>query len=77
MRFSKLGDAIKEKKLYKKWDETFDVPIFDEDMVCDELEPLMQKGGYIVDFHTSGFFPQRWFNLVILLRCNNTDLYDR
>lgn len=40
-----LGDLIKEKKLYKKWDEEFDVPIFDEDMVCDALEPLMQEGG--------------------------------
>ena len=48
---------IKEKKLYTKWDETFDVPVFDEDMVCDELEPLMQEGGKVVDFHTSGFFP--------------------
>ncbi|KAL4465322.1 hypothetical protein ABPG74_002036 [Tetrahymena malaccensis] len=77
LTYVNVGDLIKEKKLYKKWDEEFDVPIFDEDMVCDELEPYMQQGGMVIDFHTSGFFPQRWFNLVVLLRCNNTDLYDR
>ena len=69
---------IKEKKLYKKWNEKFDVPEFDVDMVCDELEPLMSgKGGIILEFHSCDFFPERWFQLVVLLRCDNTNLYDR
>jgi len=46
-------------------------------MVCDYLEPLMQKGGFLIEFHTSSFFPERWFDLVILLRTDNTPLYDR
>lgn len=33
-----LAELVKEKKLYKEWNEQFDVPVFDEDMVCDELE---------------------------------------
>ena len=37
----------------------------------------MSKGGNIIDFHGSGFFPERWFDLVVLLRANNTILYDR
>jgi len=54
------------------------VPEFDEDLVCDELEPLMSgTGGIILEFHTSDFFPERWFDLVVLLRCNNEQLYDR
>ena len=36
-----LAEIIKEKKLYKKCNQKFDVPEFDIDMVCDELEPLM------------------------------------
>jgi adenylate kinase len=32
---------INTKKLYDSWNKEFDVPEFDEDMVCDELEPLM------------------------------------
>ena len=77
-QYVKLADLVQQKKLYKSWNNDFDVPIFDEDMVCDELEPLMsERGGIILEFHSCGFFPERWFQLVVLLRCNNTDLYDR
>lgn len=37
----------------------------------------MQQGGVVIDFHSCAFFPERWFDLVVLLRCNNTELYDR
>ena len=76
--YVKLADMIRERKLYKKWNEEFDVPEFDEDMVCDELEPMMsQQGGIILEFHSCDFFPERWFALVVLLRTTNTHLFDR
>ena len=75
--YVKLAELINSKKLYKTWNEEFDVPEFDEDMVCDELEPLMQKGGVILEFHSCDFFPERWFDLVVILRCNNQQLFDR
>lgn len=31
----------------------------------------------MVDYHGCDFFPERWFDFVIVLRCNNTILYDR
>ena len=34
-------------------------------------------GGNIVDFHSCDFFPERWFDLVIVLQTDNTILYDR
>ena len=40
-QYVKLAELVKQKKLYKEWNEEFDVPVFDDDMVCDELEPLM------------------------------------
>ena len=76
-KYVQLAELVRSKKLYKEWDEKFDVPIFDVDMVCDELEPIMQNGGVILEFHSCDFFPERWFKLVVLLRCNNTELYDR
>ena len=77
-QYVKLTDLITSKKLYKQWNEEFNVPEFDVDMVCDELEPLMsERGGIILEFHSCDFFPERWFQLVVLLRCNNTQLYDR
>lgn len=45
--------------------------------VIDELEDVMSEGGNIVEYHGCDFFPERWFNLVIVLRTNNTILYDR
>ena len=37
----------------------------------------MKTGGIILEFHTSAFFPERWFDLVVLLRCDNMQLFDR
>ena len=77
-QYVKLAELINTKKLYTTWNEEFNVPEFDEDMVCDELEPLMsQQGGIILEFHSCDFFPERWFDLIVLLRCDNTALFDR
>src|SRR5688500_8085518 len=45
--------------------------------VVDELEDTMTSGGNVVDFHSCDLFPERWFDYVIVLRADNTILYDR
>ena len=45
--------------------------------VVDELEDKMADGGVIVDYHGCDFFPERWFNIVFVLRTDNTHLYSR
>lgn len=72
-----IGKLINEKHLYKKWNDKFDVPEFDDEMVINELEPIVKEGGIVLDFHSSAFLPEEWIDLVVLLRCNNTLLYDR
>lgn len=37
----------------------------------------MVLGGNIVEYHGCDFFPERWFQLVFVLQCDNTVLYDR
>lgn len=37
----------------------------------------MEQGGVIVDHHSSEFFPERFFDLVVVLQTDNTLLYDR
>lgn len=37
----------------------------------------MTQGGKVADYHGSDFFPERWFDLVLVLRTDNTVLYDR
>ena len=44
----------------------------------DELEPLMNyTGGILLEAHTTNYFPERWFDLILVLRTDNTILYDR
>jgi len=37
----------------------------------------MSKGGNIVDYHSCEFFPERWFDIVFVLRTDNSILYKR
>lgn len=32
-------------------------------------------GGYILDYHVPDLFPDRWIDLVIVLRCNDTQVF--
>lgn len=45
--------------------------------VNDHLEEQMERGGFVVDHHSSDFFPERFFDLVVVLQTDNTLLYDR
>ena len=45
--------------------------------VIDELEPIVAEGGVILDWHTCEVFPERWVDLVVVLRCNHTILWER
>ena len=42
-----------------------------------EASGLSEQGGRILDFHACELFPERWVDLVIVLRCDSTVLYDR
>uniref|UniRef100_A0AAV1UMH0 Adenylate kinase isoenzyme 6 homolog n=1 Tax=Peronospora matthiolae TaxID=2874970 RepID=A0AAV1UMH0_9STRA len=72
-----VGDLVKERGLHSGRDEEFDCFVLDEDKIVDEMEELMAEGGKVVDFHTCDFFPERWFDLVVVLRVDNTTLFDR
>lgn len=76
-QYINVGKLVTEKKLYKDWNNDFDVPEFDDDMVVDELTDYVPQGAYVIDFHTASLFPEDWIDIVVLLRCNNTVLYDR
>lgn len=43
----------------------------------DFLEPEMEKSGNIVEYHSCEFFPERWFDAVFVVQCNNSILHDR
>jgi len=37
----------------------------------------MGEGGNVVDYHSCAFFPERWFQLVVVLKTDNGVLYPR
>ncbi|KAI0724431.1 P-loop containing nucleoside triphosphate hydrolase protein [Cerioporus squamosus] len=72
-----VGEMVKEKGLYEEYDEEWQSYTVDEDKLLDELEPLASEGGIILDWHTCELFPERWADLVVVLRCDHTKLWDR
>ncbi|XP_054798504.1 adenylate kinase isoenzyme 6 homolog isoform X1 [Prosopis cineraria] len=77
LRHINIGELVKEKNLHDGWDNELDCYIINEDLVCDELEDIMEGGGNIVDYHGCDFFPERWFDCVVVLQTDNSVLYDR
>ncbi|CAI0542393.1 unnamed protein product [Linum tenue] len=77
LRHINIGDLVREKNLHDGWDEEFECHVINEDLVCDELEDVMDEGGNIVDYHGCDFFPERWFDRVLVLQVENSVLFDR
>ena len=77
MRHVCVGELVKEQNLHDGYDAEYDTHTLNEDKLCDYLEDVMAQGGVVVDFHTVDFFPERWFDLVAVLRCDNDLLYPR
>ncbi|KAF1998884.1 P-loop containing nucleoside triphosphate hydrolase protein [Amniculicola lignicola CBS 123094] len=74
-----VNQIVKDEGFHEGRDEETGSWIVDEDKLLDHLEslPLIQTGGYILDWHACDLFPERWIDLVIVLRCDSTILYDR
>ncbi len=77
LKYINVGDLAKENNCYEGHDDSFDSNILDDDKILDVLEPLMEAGGCLVDFHSVELFPERWFELVLVLRTETSILYDR
>lgn len=80
MRHVELSKLIAEQELHEGRDEAFDTLIMDDDKIVDYLEDVMdihKHRNTVVDFHTSDFFPERWFDLVIVLRTAAAPHYER
>ena len=77
MRHVELGALVKDRQMHQGWDEEYETYILDEERILDELEEMQEPGGLIVDFHGAELFPERWFDLVLVLRVGTETLYDR
>lgn len=76
-QFFNCGDIVKEKGCHTGFDEDFQSYIIDEDKLLDELEDPIAQGGCVIDHHSCDFFPERFFQLVVVLRCGQAILHER
>jgi len=72
-----VGEFVKTHGLHEGFDEEWQSYTVDEDKLLDQLEPLVSAGGVILDWHTCDVYPERWADLVVVLRCHHTTLWDR
>ncbi|XP_045216195.2 adenylate kinase isoenzyme 6-like [Mercenaria mercenaria] len=77
LQYVNVGELAKQEHFYEGYDDVYQCPILNEDQVIDELEDQMRGGGNIIDYHGCEFFPERWFDIVFVLRTDNTVLYNR
>lgn len=45
--------------------------------LLDQLEPIVSQGGVVLDWHACDVYPERWADLVVVLRCHHTTLWER
>ena len=45
--------------------------------LLDAIEEQVKEGGLIIDWHACDLFPESWIDLVVVLRTDSTQLYDR
>jgi len=77
-----VGELIKENKCYDGRDDELDTNILDEDKLLDIMEVMLRTAmddgeGVVADYHACELFPERWFDLILVLRAKTDVLYDR
>ncbi|KAF8807545.1 P-loop containing nucleoside triphosphate hydrolase protein [Phlegmacium glaucopus] len=72
-----VSEWVKERGLFEEYDQEWQSYTVDEDRLLDDLEPLISDGGLILDWHTCEMFPERWADLVVVLRCDHAKIWDR
>jgi adenylate kinase len=77
-----INDIVKERSCHTGYDEQLQTLIVDEDKLMDEVEKEIADGqgdgGWVIDWHSTAGFAVRWVDLVVVLRCQETNtLYDR
>lgn len=77
MKVMNINEIAKEKDAYAGYDEERKSHIVDDDKLMDAIEEDLEKGGWIIDWHVCDIFPERLIDLVVVLRTDNTVLYDR
>lgn len=77
-----VGEIIRQHKCYDGHDDALDTHILDEDKLLDLMESMFEECandniGIVADYHSCELFPERWFDLILVLRTKTEELFDR
>ncbi|MCJ1285482.1 factor activating pos9 [Xylographa opegraphella] len=72
-----INQIVKDRSCHEGWDAAMQTWIVDEDKLLDVIEDEVKTGGNIIDWHACDLFPRNWIDLVVVLRTDSTNLYDR
>merc|ERR1740121_337817 len=77
-----ISRLVRERKLYKEWDDELGASIFDEELLDKEMEKELcasSSPGAVVDFHSASCFSQDIGDpiAVYVLRADNSVIFDR
>ncbi|KAK5943831.1 factor activating pos9 [Knufia obscura] len=74
-----INKIAKEQNFYDSYDEELQTNVVDEDKLLDHIEELISdgegEGGWVIDWHVCDIFPERWVDLVVVLRCEDTNVF--
>jgi len=70
--YMNVSEIAKEKNFLEEYEAERDTHVLDEDRLLDYMEEELSdlEKGFIIDYHSSEMFPERWIDFVIVLRCN-------
>lgn len=82
LQYHSVSELVRDNDYHEGYDEKLETFILDEDKLLDDLEIKLGNERdpsiiNLVEYHHSELFPERWFDLVIILRCENKILYER
>lgn len=72
-----VKSVAKENGCITGYDDERKCDIIDEDLLVDALEDDLDRGNQVIDWHVCDVFPERVIDLVVVLRTENSVLYDR
>ncbi|CAD5220062.1 unnamed protein product [Bursaphelenchus okinawaensis] len=81
LTFMDINKMILEFKLHSGYDNDGKDFILDKRQLQNHLKEYFdethREGGLVINYHEFGFLPKRWFDIVVVLRCDFTQLDDQ
>lgn len=74
-----INKLAKDLSLYESYDSDLQAHVIDEERLLDEVSDKISDGegtgGWVIDWHVCDIFPERWVDLVVVLRCEDTNVF--